>query len=743
MARIPQLLAVAGSLICLLPTVPSVAQDFDDEPKDAAPAKQTSFIDPKTWDHLMETTGTAPIVIPPESVTRQVYDARYHTWAKKRLFDPALESLKDTPEDAALKPLLERMLRLFSGTENKPLGDEAAKQIVAIINGPVRRPGIDFMAALMMIRNGHHDEAFKAWRSVADAPEDAPIPPVVRLVAQGKLLWEADHHPEIANKGAMEKRYFEIFEKSLAGPFEDDDLRWTVRWHLLSSISEARPNREKHYIDLYQKSGLPEWAKLTLIGDALKSWSWREKGSGLGGASQKDRKSADGHLKEARTALSRAWELQPDYPEAATRMIDVAKQLGAHGGPELRTWFDRSISVQCDRSDLIGNYLYACSPNWGGSLPKMLAIGRACAETRRYDTQVPTYFNEAVNRVGYELEDWRPLFHHPALSALLIETRQKCAEKAEGTALENEQFSQLGFEAWLTGDYPLAAKALDKLRSPDGRVWINRDTVDYAYRLNLNADLSLRDAVLRGGPMHEDYEAGLKALDDGKPDEAITHFQAVQAKPDPWARTLTAAELRLAEFQKNFSTGNWTPLPLSESLCWTQLDGSSEWDANSGRLRMTTSWHFSKTLFRGRLGETFELRGHFKTSRPPRQEPGGLAIYCGHPPEGTGRNNTYWWTVRIDSKDNENLFVHFAPGYEGQAEKDRKVVPWKDDHVFVYRRDHDKVSFWLEGKEIIHEMEMSENQQGGEDSAGFGFLGYQGGKTEVWGTEARKLGSDQ
>ena len=56
--------------------------------------------------------------------------------------------------------------------------------------------------------------------------------------------------------------------------------------------------------------------------------------------------------------------------------------------------------------------------------------------------------------------------------------------------------------------------------------------------------------------------------------------------------------------------------------------------------------------------------------------------------------------MRVDSDDHDHVFVHFAPGYAGEEEKDRKKIPWRNDNAFLYQRRGDKISFSIGDQEL-------------------------------------------
>ena len=89
-------------------------------------------------------------------------------------------------------------------------------------------------------------------------------------------------------------------------------------------------------------------------------------------------------------------------------------------GETARLWFDRATSAQFDYNPAYENYLLQLLPHWGGSLKEIMAFGRACLETGRFDTLVPTFFFRAVESVCSEVDDWRKVYRDPEIAPRIV-----------------------------------------------------------------------------------------------------------------------------------------------------------------------------------------------------------------------------------------------------------------------------------------------------------------------------------
>jgi tetratricopeptide (TPR) repeat protein len=113
-------------------------------------------------------------------------------------------------------------------------------------------------------------------------------------------------------------------------------------------------------------------------------------------------------LREAGQHFLTAWKYNPIFPEAAAELIKSAREHLTDASP--RYWFDQSVSAQFDYLPAYKNFLSCLLPEHGGSRDAMIAFGKECALTDRYDTEVPLQLIEALRQIDKEeLDDnfWR------------------------------------------------------------------------------------------------------------------------------------------------------------------------------------------------------------------------------------------------------------------------------------------------------------------------------------------------
>jgi tetratricopeptide (TPR) repeat protein len=168
-------------------------------------------------------------------------------------------------------------------------------------------------------------------------------------------------------------------------------------------------------------------------------------------------------LTKAREHLAKAHDLHPQYPEAASQMIVVAKGAGSRLNETGRDWFDKAVKAQFDYYLAYDEYVESIYPKWGGSYEQMVEFGRECARTRRYDTYVPyqlVRICEKINDDGArDLAIFKNPRVYPHVSRMLEEFVQQGPKHLQH---DWARTYHLGI-AWRAGQYRDAAALMQKL----------------------------------------------------------------------------------------------------------------------------------------------------------------------------------------------------------------------------------------------------------------------------------------
>ena len=173
---------------------------------------------------------------------------------------------------------------------------------------------------------------------------------------------------------------------------------------VLQVVGGKHEDRKPYFDELYgplaktfPRSILP----LVFKGDFYASYAWDARGRGFANTVTPEGWKLFGErLDVAEEALTKAWEMDPNDPAAATRMLTV--ELGQGKGREvMETWFARAMKANPDSRDACFAKLYYLEPKWYGDAKLVLAFGRECRDSKNWYATLPflliTAHQELVN----------------------------------------------------------------------------------------------------------------------------------------------------------------------------------------------------------------------------------------------------------------------------------------------------------------------------------------------------------
>jgi ankyrin repeat protein/tetratricopeptide (TPR) repeat protein len=196
--------------------------------------------------------------------------------------------------------------------------------------------------------------------------------------------------------------------KSLKGAitkdeFDKDDSR--IIYYLKENFID---NRRGFLNALKKKKEKFPWLIKLFTGEIEKDKAWAARGNKWASSvTQKGWGGFKEHLKKAREALTEAWEMHPDRPEAAALMITVAMGGGALPGETTIFWFNRAVKAEIDYQKAYDKLFWALRPRWGGNYEIMYDLGSCSLNTKRFDTKVPEYFLMALVCIATDMSGYR------------------------------------------------------------------------------------------------------------------------------------------------------------------------------------------------------------------------------------------------------------------------------------------------------------------------------------------------
>lgn len=166
-------------------------------------------------------------------------------------------------------------------------------------------------------------------------------------------------------------------------------------------------------------------------------------------------------LQQARQHLEQAHALCPQFPEGAAGMV-LVQTLDAAGDATPRQWFDRALDAQIDYQPAFAAYVRSLA-----SPAHVLAFGRECLDSGRFDSLVPMWSVWALSTTSRNLPEPRSVWALPEIEPNL--ERLIAGYRAEPSATVSPDFLAAGrlVLAWAGGRYDAALAEWEKSKKVD------------------------------------------------------------------------------------------------------------------------------------------------------------------------------------------------------------------------------------------------------------------------------------
>lgn len=329
------------------------------------------------------------------------------------------------------------------------------------------------------------------------------------------------------------------------------------------------------------------------------------------------------HLTKAREYLTKAWQLEPRLPDPAYDMITVTMGDGGQGGDTLRTWFDRARQAKFDEREARGRVSWGLRPRWGGSWGQMLALGRECAQTGRYDTTVPLWLvlevQDVANDAGTKraADIWADPSIYPDVERVFAGY-----EQAMPAGRRRDWFrSWHAAVAWRAGKLEEARKQLEQLTTP---VVLDRFAL-----FTKEPELMVSQVFAYTGPDAERARQATADAEAGRIDQAAKAFRELANKTadDDKAAFYFDDYAANLETRIRLDAGDWANLvPRRGIHGWTAIQGN--WSIDPQR-HLVGQWDEGGLLLISKtdLGKRYEVEATMRYESPKDSANGvGLAL---------------------------------------------------------------------------------------------------------------------
>jgi hypothetical protein len=674
-----------------------------------------------------------PIKIDPKAKLESEFLDQYRAWAKRVLVEPLAERIKDQAWSAAAIAFAEKGARdLALQYDNEQLNAVAADG-KKVVDAGCKDPLVVYLATRIGYRVQQDPAAAKkTFEDIIKQILDDKTCSRALLCFVAKDLADVNMRATRTVSEHVEQIPPWTHEALSDGSYKPEDAVVFLR-HQIDGQWE-RPAGLDHaaLAKVFQSSELPEWVRLTLSGHVEIRLAWQARGGGYANTvTEEGWKGFHEHLAMAETELTKAWNLQPDRPEAATLMIEVVMATEPGPSDSVRLWFDRAIAAQFDYLPAYAAVRRAYLPRWNGSLELLLGFGRICRDTHRYDTAVPLQFIHTLQDVVDEVGDRRVLYAAvPGLAHEVSDLALAIADTSPRKSRKNEWLSFAAVHAWLGHNYETAAKILSGLNGELTPKMVLQIAVYGVTPRGFALDIELHagktgDEFDRAEALVEEDEAGARAA-----------FENVEKQVSESVKPLVQSRIELIDFEKAFATGEWVKVvPKPGLFAWILKEGL--WEASSdGTLVSRSAKYLGLIFYRGRVGPNYELRGEFELESPENADRSFGVVTGYRHPDGTG---VKFSTYQAGKGHPIALVLPLKGGLPGRPKE--KPIEFKPKNQFLLRVENGETSYELNGASLFPKEQAPPEMVEFEDS-NFGFTGAKlrpGNVTRVRNIEIRRL----
>jgi hypothetical protein len=434
-----------------------------------------------------------------------------------------------------------------------------------------------------------------------------------------------------------------------------------------------------------------QWLALVLDGQRYITEAWRSRGSGYADSVTSEGWQAfNKNLAEARSMLTQAWNLRPDFPLAPCLMMTVS--LGDSDIGEMRTWFDRTLAAQFDFPEAWSNLRWGLRPRWHGSETAMLALGKTALNTGRFDTDVPRIFFDSVTDLESEmgLPAGRHIYGRPDIWPKFQKMYQGYIAEPSQATLRGGWRTSYTMVAYFAGKYDVAREQLEALG------W--KPVAANLTSWGVDLELVPLEVAARTGALGKQVSSAESAREAGDVAAALKQYGELATAPSD-ARTAEFIQRRLVQLavEKRLREGEWVDLipPGDHDPDWVYSFGEAHRLAD-GSLEVESGPRGHMLFSKVPMGANFEVRGSFDNVRSSNAN-FQAGIVMGVP--NFERYN--WYGFRIKRHDEEGDVVCLSVGWSTQQIV--KKVPLNDttnSFDFVLKDGHATAT--VNGAEVLH-----------------------------------------
>ena len=554
-------------------------------------------------------------------------------------------------------------------------------------------------------------------------------------IQRSRKRHEAVAEPLLAGDYGPKNRYYEAFRLmrldylwGTDGPRSESERRTARAWLEMAAATKALSRQrllwsELEHLTVNRRSGvwdrkwlsrfvveasqdprLHPWMQTMLAAKAFQMQAWNLRGFGY---SERVKKESWRRFREASSEAElfyvEAYQMAPEFPEAATEMIAIVRDKKGVNREELLEWFDNARDAQLDYLPAYYQVLEASRSRWGGGVNTLWALAKRWSEEDRYQTNAPYMAVRSVFDIGGELQDLGKALESEEAYDLVVETLQRMAEDPAHDASLSRSYSRATLLSHclavaITGQKDGEARRFyDKIHHEGLAV---DESVFPGY--GFMAERQVGRMLARTGPASAEVVAlaeapwdelhrGREAASSG----AVRYAVAKQKTDDPRTEAYFDHWIEVCKAEESFYRGGWTALDFKEGLPGWLLPTGGFWEPVGDRVvamrRSDTTgdpYLWNAGYYLGGFELEVEIEPHFET--------GGSAtsgVFVQAHPEGY-----YFWLNRTRSIASVSSHSDCTAASRVSS---AKTIPSKDRYKLLARVTTDHLTMQIDGEEIV------------------------------------------
>lgn len=560
------------------------------------------------------TNPTKPIITgKPIPAASYVYtDRKYREdkkkWRKEMLIDNYNKYGTQSPLwDSKVQYFLTDVVELIEGSWNRELVEDLKSTSSKLMAVGCSDPFIVYLHGYLLYQSGEKEKAESFVHKGLTMLENSNYPKMFIYYAANRLaIIEEELNKEAEEIHSQKLKYFAWAMSTADMDFPNGQKRLITEdfYSVWNGISFETKEWLFNYLNKITTTSDP-WIVEIIKGNYYIKKAWEIRGSGVASTVTKEGwKGFKEELGKAKESLTKAYELHPEYPEAASLMIGVSMGLSDSAGE--RMWFDRAVEAQMDYIPAYNNMLYAMLPRWGGSYEKMYAFGLECLNTKRFDTDVPWKFLTVIWDIGKELEDWKDAYGNPGVYENIQQLLEGLLNEPTRKYGRNYYQTVYGIVAWATERYDDAKKIFDELSE--------RADISAFNGFNVRKELVIGEVNARASAFKDDIQRAEELFTQNQSLEALPLFEKASdtLKNDTIILPYLRDRIVTLRFKKELKKDDWVDFIPPEDFAGWSID-IGEWSIEKdGSIKGIPSWDGLRLMCNTYIDGNFEIKGEIE-----------------------------------------------------------------------------------------------------------------------------------